>query len=395
MHGIPFAVVGCSAVLICPAAAQATGFAFTGAEQTYAVPAGVSNVSITAIGGNGGTPPPGGGVPGGRGAIVTGIVAVTPGQVLYVHVGGTGGLPDGGYNGGGTGVPVSAWGGGGASDVRAIGESAGGASVGSRLIVAAGGGGSAGIAAGGGDAGVHGGCCGAAGGGLSEAKPGTGAAGGAGGCGTSMQGCGTPGVLGRGGDGGSAAGPAGGGGGGGGLFGGGGGVGSPTDIGGGAGGSSLVPPGGTVGVTAAVARIDIDPYTPPPPPTATPVPTPTPTPVVLKPMATKLVYTSSRKGSSTRLTGFRLRKVPAGSTVVARCLTCKGKRGKPVTAKPTRTDIAIKAFDRTFPAGTRLEVVVSNPAYITQIKTLLVRKGKAPRVTTLCQAAGTAKRTRC
>ena len=105
MHGFRFAVVGCSAVLICPAAAQATGFGFTGAEQTYVVPAGVSNVSITAIGGNGGTPPPGGGVSGGRGAIVTGIVAVTPGQVLYVHVGGTGGLPDGGYNGGDTGVP--------------------------------------------------------------------------------------------------------------------------------------------------------------------------------------------------------------------------------------------------------------------------------------------------
>ena len=110
-------------------------------------------------------------------------------------------------------------------------------------------------------------------------------------------------VLGRGGDGGSAAGPAGGGGGGGGLFGGGGGVGSPTDIGGGAGGSSLVPPGGTVGVTAAVARIDIDPYTPPPPPTATPVPTQTPTPLALKPMVTKLVYISSRKGGSTRFTG--------------------------------------------------------------------------------------------
>ena len=112
-------------------------------------------------------------------------------------------------------------------------------------------------------------------------------------------------------------------------------------------------------------------------------------------MATKLVYTSSRKRGSTRFTGFRLRKVPAGSTVVARCLTCKGKRGKAVTTKPAGTDIAIKAFDRTFPAGTRLEVVVSNPAYITQIKTLLVRRGKAPRVTTLCQAAGAAKRTRC
>ena len=64
MHRIPFAVVGCSAVLICPGVAQATGFGFTRAEQTYTVPGGVSNVTITAVGGNGGTPPPGGGVSG-------------------------------------------------------------------------------------------------------------------------------------------------------------------------------------------------------------------------------------------------------------------------------------------------------------------------------------------
>ena len=34
---------------------------------------------------------------------MTGIVAVTPGQILYVSVGGAGGLPAGGFNGGGDG----------------------------------------------------------------------------------------------------------------------------------------------------------------------------------------------------------------------------------------------------------------------------------------------------
>ena len=154
MHRFGLATVGCSAVVAaCPGIAQATSFTFTGSEQTYTVPAGVTNVTITAIGGAGGTPASGAGLPGGRGATVTGIVAVSPGQVLYVHVGGTGDLLAGGYNGGGTGGAtqegLKAWGGGGASDVRTAPESAGGASLEARLIVAAGGGGSAGSGAGG------------------------------------------------------------------------------------------------------------------------------------------------------------------------------------------------------------------------------------------------------
>ena len=324
--------------LPCMAAAQATTFGFTRAEQSYAVPAGVSNVSITAIGGTGGTPPPGGGVPGGRGAVVTGIVAVTggpgplcprrrdrwtPGRRLQRRWQRRDG-PD--------------LGGGGATDVRTIPESAGAGSLDSRVAVAAGGGGSARIAAGGGDAGSHGGCC-AAGGGPSEAKPGTGTAGGAGGCGTSMQGCGAAGTIGRGGDGGSSGGPAGGfgGGGGGGLFGGGGGAGSTTDVGGGRG--RLVAGaarrdrrpdhGGGAGrhrPVHAAARADAG------------AELRDPAPAVLKSMATKLVYTAARKRGSTRFTGVRLRNVPAGSTVVARCLTCKGRRGsRSPRSRPART----------------------------------------------------------
>jgi hypothetical protein len=33
--------------------------------------------------------------------VVSGIVDVTPGQVLYVELGGPGGFPQGGFNGGG------------------------------------------------------------------------------------------------------------------------------------------------------------------------------------------------------------------------------------------------------------------------------------------------------
>jgi hypothetical protein len=406
VHRFGFAAIGCSAVVAaCPAIAGATSFTFTGSEQTYTVPAGVTNVTITAIGGAGGTPASGTGLPGGRGASVTGIVAVSPGQVLYVHVAGPGDLSAGGYNGGGaggdTGMGVRVWGGGGASDVRTAPESVGAASLDSRLIVAAGGGGSAGIAAGGGDAGAPGWCCGAAATGPNTAQPGSQTAGGAGGCDPNLQNCGGPGTLGRGGNGGASGmgfDQRAGGGGGGGLYGGGGGAGGLLDTGGGAGGSSKIPAGGSVAASGLAAQITIDPYTPPPP-TATPSPTPTatPAPAAPKSMSTALTYRSSvsRRKRTTRLSSFRVKGIPPGSTVVARCLTCKGKRGRAVTTKPTGSIVAIKSFDRTWSAGTRLEAVVSSPGYITQIKTLVVRRGKAPRVTTLCQAPGATKRARC
>jgi hypothetical protein len=209
--------------------------------------------------------PPGGGLTGqlpGRGAVVSGVVSVTPGQVLYVEVGGTGGLPAGGFNGGGESGSAlldprlaQDGGGGGASDVRTVPMSAGVISLTSRLIVAGGGGGSGFAAAAGGDAGESGGVYGPA----SDAGGGaTQTAGGAGGCdpvGLSVMGCGMAGSLGYGGNGGSATStyqPVGqaGAGGGGGLYGGGGGAGVPCAaagcqggccVGAGGGGSSLVP----------------------------------------------------------------------------------------------------------------------------------------------------------
>jgi hypothetical protein len=206
------------------AGASTTTFPCCG-EQTYTVPAGVHSLSITAIGAHGGGPQTG--MPGGRGALVSGIVNVTPGQNVYVEVGGSAGSQFGGFNGGGSGGGgFTGWGGGGASDVRTLPMFTGPISLLSRLIVAAGGGGSGDPAAAGGDAGAPGGAAGPAsiGGGS-----GTQTAGGAGGCAAPMTGCGRAGSLGTGGDGGYessgfppqliAFGP----GGGGGLYGGGGG----------------------------------------------------------------------------------------------------------------------------------------------------------------------------
>lgn len=128
-------------------------FSYTGAAQTFTVPSGVQSISITADGAAGGASgganfPHAAGGPGGQ---VQGTLAVAPGAVLQVNVGGQGGTDGseaGGFNGGGCGgsgcmvtgnTPSLAGGGGGASDIRG-----GSDTLADRLLVAAGGGGGGG-----------------------------------------------------------------------------------------------------------------------------------------------------------------------------------------------------------------------------------------------------------
>lgn len=134
-------------------------FSFTGAQQTWVVPAGLTTCTIRCWGAQGGSA--GSGTDptftvltnGGAGGYATGDLAVTPGETLYVFVGGnptglhtTGNSAPvaGGYNGGGTGERVGpanasgSGGGGGASDVRQ------GSNVLADRVIVAGGGGSAG-----------------------------------------------------------------------------------------------------------------------------------------------------------------------------------------------------------------------------------------------------------
>lgn len=108
-------------------------FYYTGGPQTYIVPANVTSLAIDMLGASGGT----GGYLGGR---VQATLAVSPGQLLTLYVGGTG-LPNaGGYNGGGNGyksINSSAYcgfGGGGATDIRL-----GGTALTNRVLVAGGG----------------------------------------------------------------------------------------------------------------------------------------------------------------------------------------------------------------------------------------------------------------
>ena len=118
-------------------------FSYTGAAQTWTVPAGVTQIALELRGAQGGGSYPCSGAredDGGLGGLTQGNLAVTPGQVLNLFVGGQ--APDvgnvtpapGGFNGGGDGGQWGA-GGGGATDVRV-----GGTALADRVAVAGGGG---------------------------------------------------------------------------------------------------------------------------------------------------------------------------------------------------------------------------------------------------------------
>ena len=286
-------------------------YTFTGSQQQFTVPAGISAVYVTAVGATGGS---GGiyGAGGGAGGTASGYLGVTPGETLYVEVGGNGGngvarassttlgvAGTGGFNGGGAGgTSQGGGGGGGASDVQTVPcgtECPGGPSaLGSRLIVAGGGGGggggadsfpsgsggSAGAGGGGGSANPYANEPGAQGGGAGTTS--AGGSGGAPGVANLVLGCegepGSSGAAGTGGAGGMGDPNAtpenpsvGGGGGGGGYFGGGGGASAwPwVDCGGAGGGggsdfaaSGVISPSLGVAVAGAAPSVTISYKTP-------------------------------------------------------------------------------------------------------------------------------------
>ncbi|MEQ9502310.1 MAG: LruC domain-containing protein [Deltaproteobacteria bacterium] len=229
-------------------------FTYTGAPQTFVVPAGVTSIDAVLIGAPGATVD--GLRRGGRGGRVTATLPVTPGETLYVYVGGNGLRPQGGYNGGGFGNgsnSLASGGGGGATDIRR-----GGTSLMDRVLVAGGGGGGGAGPGSRQHGGNGGGTVGYAGSSsYAESPPGQGGtqtAGGAGGDAgnntRNQENVGRDGSFGQGGNGGRATGafyPVGGGGGGGWFGGGGGGVRYCCGSGGagGGGGAGYAAPGTT------------------------------------------------------------------------------------------------------------------------------------------------------
>ena len=229
-------------------------FTATGSAQTWTVPTGITSVIFSITGGSGGS------ANGGKGAKVTGTLAVTPGEILQINVGSQGATYAGGstsnwttaaFGGGGRGNYYGS-GGGGASDIRT-----GSFALTDRVAVAGGGGGSGSSSSyAGGNGGTTSGAqglplvgtsmFGVGGGGASQIAGGTGGAG-ASSCGNRA---GSSGTLGVGGDGANAS--AGAAGGGGGYYGGGGGGSGCNAIGGG-GGSSWVSTSVVTSPTYAVA----------------------------------------------------------------------------------------------------------------------------------------------
>ena len=130
----------CALGLPLPARAGSQAFSYTGANQTFTVPPGVTSLTVKLWGAGGA----GAGLGGGSGAFVTGALTVTPGETLTLIVGGGGVYSDsgglGGFGGGGYGTLS---GGGGRSAIRN--------SSNVELVTAgAGGGGRAGFGGGGG-----------------------------------------------------------------------------------------------------------------------------------------------------------------------------------------------------------------------------------------------------
>ncbi|MFH0888259.1 MAG: glycine-rich protein [Planctomycetota bacterium] len=201
-------------------------FNYTGGQQKWVVPTGVTTIKVDvrgAQGGNGYTADS----DGGNGAQVQTTLAVKPTEILYIYVGGQGSRNgSGGYNGGGSSGAgtYASGGGGGASDIRQ-----GGTALSNRVVVAGGGGGG-GYSGGGYGGYVAGGQGGIGSLGSTGGDGGTQSAGGAGGYST-----GTDGTIGVGGNSGSGDLYCGGGGGGG-YYGGGGGGGAIGGMGSSAGG---------------------------------------------------------------------------------------------------------------------------------------------------------------
>ncbi len=122
-----------------------TTFAWSGALQTYTVPAGVTRLSVELAGGNGGNGEGAADTDGGDagvGGVVSGSLSVSPGDVVSIAVGAGGGNAGDCQGGGGGLVPdiagISMWGGNSSSACSPISGTAGGGGAGTGIATAAG-----------------------------------------------------------------------------------------------------------------------------------------------------------------------------------------------------------------------------------------------------------------
>jgi len=146
-------------------------FSYTGSQQTFTVPTGVTSITVKAWGGGGGGGGQSSSAPGGGGAYASSVITTTPGEALTVIVGGGGGngangcvTNTGGGSGGIGGGGIGNGGNGGNAGPTGCSSGGGGGGAGSFvlrgsnvLLAAGGGGGGGGAEPGAGTAGYGGG----------------------------------------------------------------------------------------------------------------------------------------------------------------------------------------------------------------------------------------------
>jgi hypothetical protein len=108
-------------------------------------------------------------------------------------------------------------------------------------------------------------------------------------------------------------------------------------------------------------------------------------------------FTISRQ--TTRLVQLKVKNVPAGATVTVTCTGghCpKNLKGQGLTMKSKGSSLSLATLVKTgLKSGTTINVSISSPGAVTAIKSLVVRKGKAPVVTNACRPPGAPKPVAC
>ena len=142
--------------------------------------------------------------------------------------------------------------------------------------------------------------------------------------------------------------------------------------------------------------VKVNPLPPPPPPPPPPPSVVLKTPAVL--MSFKVLGNPKR---ITRFARLLLKNVAKGSRVSVKCLTkknkrCKGKLAKRFTKRNAKGKIRMKVFEKKrYPVGSKIEATITNPKYKTQFKTIKMRKGSLPSISTRCATPPSKKRRSC
>ena len=128
--------------------------------------------------------------------------------------------------------------------------------------------------------------------------------------------------------------------------------------------------------------------TPPAPPPAPPTPTPVET------LTPRLTWTYKATRRSTRLGTLNLSRIAKGSTVKVTCT--KGCSAKRWTTTPKKSTLSLKRFTRrSIAVGRSIRIEVSKPGAIASVKTLKMRRNRAPQLTSRCLPPGTKTPRRC